>query len=257
MKLRVHCAACALGLLSSAAQTAELTLAVASNFTPAMHEIALRFERETGHKVRTVSGSSGKFHAQIRNGAPFHAFFSADAEKPLRLEQEGLAVPGTRFTYAIGRLALWSPRPSFVDNAGRVLHQGAFGRLAIANPLHAPYGAAALEVLQRLGLADRLRGKLAQGENVAQAYQFVDSGNAELGFVALSQVVESGAIKRGSAWTVPASMHRSIRQDAVLLKPADSETGAAAAARELLDYMRGATARSIVAAHGYETGAGQ
>jgi molybdate transport system substrate-binding protein len=249
MKLRGYCAAFALGLLFSTAQAAELTLAVASNFTPAMQEIALRFERESGHKVRTVSGSSGKFHAQIKNGAPFHAFFSADAEKPLRLEQESLAVPGTRFTYAIGRLALWSPRPGFVDGAGRVLHEGAFGRLAIANPLHAPYGAAALEVLQGLGLADRLRGKLAQGENIAQAYQFVDSGNAELGFVALSQILESGAIERGAAWIVPASMHRPIRQDAVLLQPADSEAGTAA--RELLDFMRGAGGRGIVDAHSY------
>lgn len=244
-----------LALLPGIAGAAEIRIAVASNFMPAMHEIAAEFKKETGHNVRIVGGSSGKFYAQIKSGAPFQAFFSADAAKPRQLEQDGLAVPGTRFTYATGRLALWSPVPGFIDAEGDVLQKGAYGRLAIANPMHAPYGAAALEALQRLGLAGRLRGKLVQGENIAQAYQFVESGNAELGFVALSQLLTRGTLKTGSVWVVPPELHRPIRQDAVLLQTGAAHPEHASAARELLGFMRGATALSIITAHGYQPGA--
>lgn len=243
-------------LLSGTVSAAEIQIAVASNFMATMHEIVAEFKKETGHNVRLVAGSSGKFYAQIKHGAPFLAFFSADETKPRQLERDGLAVPGTRFTYATGRLALWSPQPGFIVAEHKVLQESAFGRLAIANPLHAPYGAAALEVLQRLGLADRLRGKLVQGENIAQAYQFVESGNAGLGFVALSQLMTRGMLKTGSVWIVPAELHRPIRQDAVLLQAGAADSEQATAARELLHFVRSATARSIIAAHGYQTGAG-
>lgn len=251
MKRRGACVLTLLALLSCGARAGEISIAVASNFTATLHAIAAEFEKATGHEIRAASGSSGKFYAQIKNGAPFQVFLSADEAKPLRLEQDGLAVPGTRFTYAIGRLALWSARSGFIDGEGMVLRQGHFDKLAIANPGHAPYGAAALDALQGLGLDSRMRGRLVQAENIAQAYQFVESGNAELGFVALAQIVDAGGIKQGSAWIVPAELHRPIRQDAVLLQAGAHN----AAARELLTFMRGETAQSIIAAHGYQTGA--
>lgn len=232
------------------AQAEQLTVAVASNFAAPMREIAAAFEGETGHRVRLAFGSSGKFYAQIRHGAPFEAFFSADRAKPEALEKAGVAVPGSRFTYAVGGLALWSGDGNLVRGGPGVLERGAFNKLALANPRLAPYGAAAVQVLRKLSLEEATRPRWVQGENIAQAYQFVASGNADLGFVALSQVSEDGRIDSGSAWEVPEDLHDPIRQDAVLLKRgADS-----AAARALLRFMRGERAAAIIESYGYRAG---
>jgi molybdate transport system substrate-binding protein len=227
-----------------------ISIAVASNFAAAMNDIAAAFEHETGNKVEMIFGASGKFYAQIKNGAPFQIFFSADAEKPLQLEQDGLTVPNTRFTYAIGTLALWSANPELVDRKGKILKKNSFSKIAIANPKLAPYGAAAMEVLQHLELAETLKAKLVYGENIAQTFQFVESGNAELGFVALSQITEQEKIKTGSAWIVPAELHSPIRQDAVLLQTGKDSK----AARDLLEFVRGDKARSIISSYGYQAG---
>ena len=226
----------------------EVRAAVAANFAQPMKAIAEAFERASGHKAVLVLGSTGKLYAQIRNGAPFDVLLAADAETPARLEREGAAVAGSRFTYAVGRLVLWSAKEGFVDARGEILKGGAFARLAIAAPKLAPYGAAAVDVLQRLGIEASLRSKFVQGESVAQTYQFVATGNAELGFVALSQVYRDGNLMSGSAWVVPADLHAPIRQDAVVLTRAASNP----VARALADFLKGDTARSVVKAHGYE-----
>lgn len=239
-------------LLSGAALQAQaeaVTVAVASNFTGAMKEIAAAFEKASGHEVKLAFGSSGKFYAQIRNGAPFQVFFSADSAKPQALEKAGLALPGSRFTYAVGSLALWSPRAERVRDGAALLKSGEFGKLALANPKLAPYGVAAVEVLRSLGLEAATRSHWVLGENIAQTFQFVASGNADLGFVALSQIQRGGHIEQGSAWIVPTDLYSPIRQDAVLLKAgADSS-----AARALLHFVRGKQAAAIIAAYGYRT----
>lgn len=225
-----------------------LRVAVASNFKAPMQEIASRFESKSGHRLLLSLGSTGKLYAQIRNGAPFDVLLAADDKVPAMLEQDEQAVPDTRFTYAIGTLVLWSAREGYVDNQGAVLGQQSFKHLALANPKTAPYGAAAQATLRHLGLEDTLHGTLVQGENIAQAHQFVASGNAELGFVALSQVVDSkGVIDNGSAWVVPAEFHPPIRQDAVLLAGARDST----AARDLLAFLKSEDALAIIEAYGY------
>lgn len=229
-------------------QAAEVTVAVAANFARPMQEIAAAFEQDTGHKATLSVGSTGKFYAQVRNGAPFDVLLAADAETPARLEREGLGLAGSRITYAVGRLALWSSEPGRVDDQGRVLRTGSFERLALANPKTAPYGAAAVETLEKLGLLAQLRPRFVQGESIAQAYQFVATGNAELGFVALSQVQSHGRIGQGSAWIVPRELHSPIRQEALLLEAGKDEP----AARALLDYLGGERARGIIRAYGYE-----
>lgn len=231
------------------ARAAEVSVAVAANFTVPMQKIAAAFERDTGHKATLAFGSTGRFYAQVRHGAPFQVLLAADDETPRKLESEGAAVQGTRFTYAVGRLVLWSAQPGAVDAQGDVLRKGGNGKVAIADPRLAPYGAAAMEALQKLGLATQLAPRLVQGESIAQAYQFVATGNAPVGFVALSQVMADGRIDKGSAWVVPAALHAPIRQDAVLLAPGRGN----AAATALLDYLKGPTARAIVRAHGYES----
>ncbi len=234
--------------LAAPALAAEVSVAVASNFAAPMQKIAAAFEKDTGHKAVLAFGSTGKFHAQITNGAPFQVLLAADDETPQRLEREGFAMAGTRFTYAIGRLALWSRLPGRVDDKGDVLRVGGFAHIALANPKIAPYGAAAAEVLNGLGLTATLTPKFVLGENIAQTYQFVASGNAELGFVALSQVYLDGKLAAGSAWVVPATLHAPIRQDAVLLR-AGKDSAAAAA---LLAYLRGDKARALIRASGYD-----
>lgn len=229
------------------ARAGEVGVAVAANFTAPMRRIAQAFERDTGHKASLSFGSTGRFYAQVRAGAPFQVLLAADAATPQKLEREGLGVPGSRFTYATGRLVLWSATPGLVDGAGQVLRDPGSGRIAIADPRLAPYGAAAMETMDNLGLLTALRPRLVQGENIAQAWQFVSTGNAPLGFVALSQVMVDGRIDGGSAWIVPERLHAPIRQDAVLL--ATGKDNAAAAA--LLAYLRGDTARAIIRAHGY------
>jgi molybdate transport system substrate-binding protein len=238
-----------LSLLAAAAvQAAEVSVAVAANFTAPMQKIAAAFERDTGHRAVLAFGSTGRFYAQIRNGAPFHVLLAADDETPARLEKEGAAVAGSRFTYAVGRLALWSAAPGLVDPRGDVLKQSGQAKVAIADPKLAPYGAAALQVMDRLGVTDKLRPRLVQGESIGQAFQFVGTGNAALGFVALSQVMVDGRIEKGSAWVVPATLHDPLKQDAVLLLAGKDNPAAAA----LLAYLRGDAARAIIRGHGYE-----
>lgn len=220
-------------------------MAVAANFAAPMQKIAQRFEADTGHRAVIAVGSTGKFYAQIQHGAPFDMLLAADDETPARLERESGG--RGRFTYAIGRLALWSAKPDGVDPSGDVLRSGRIERLAIADPRLAPYGAAAIETMKNLGVLDALRPSFVQGENIAQAYQFVASGNAALGFVALSQVQRDGQLVQGSAWVVPVALHRPIRQDALLLTRGASNPAATA----LLTYLRGDAARAIIRAHGY------
>lgn len=234
-------------LLAIPAMAAEVNVAVAANFTAPMKQIAAEFEKETGHKAVLSFGASGKFYAQIRNGAPFQLFLSADDEKPSQLEKDGLTVPGTRFTYSVGTLVLWSPKSGFVDAKGEMLRKGQFGKLAIANPKLAPYGAAAIEVLTKQGLLTMLSPKFVQGENISQTFQFISTGNAELGFVALSQVMKEGKIASGSAWIVPGALHSPIRQDAVLLATGKDN----AAARALLLYLKSDKAKKIIRSYGY------
>jgi molybdate transport system substrate-binding protein len=231
--------------VANQAIASEIRVAVASNFTSAMTTIANQFEAEMGYRIRLSFSSTGKHYAQIINGAPFDAFFAADIRRPELLEQEGLAVPGSRFTYAVGKLVLWSPKPGYVDQQGSVLAHSEFRHLAIANPLLAPYGVAAREVLQARGLWDDLEGRLVRGENIGQAFQFVASGNAELGFVAWSQLKRPGRVAEGSVWKVPQSLYSPIEQQAVLLK--DKET-----ARAFILFVRSAAAIRIIRDHGYE-----
>lgn len=233
-----------IGWTASAANAAETTVAVAANFTEPAKEIAAAFARATGHKAQLAFGPSGTFHTQISRGAPFELFLSADAERPARIEQEGLGVAGTRFTYAVGKLVLYSTTPGLVDDAGAVLRTGRFQRIAIADPASAPYGQAALEVMRKLGVEARLKPRLVTGTSIAQAYQFTSTGAAEVGFVALSQIVD---VKGGSRWLVPARLHRPIEQQAILLK-----TGADnPAARAFLKFLRSGTALRIIRRYGY------
>jgi len=235
-------------LASGAAAQAETTLvAVAANFTKPMTEIAEAFEKASSHSAKLSFGSSGKFVAQFENGAPFEVFLSADDKSPLKLEQSGLTVAGSRFTYAIGKLVLWSNSPGYVDQQGQILQKGDFKHLALADPKLAPYGAAAVEVLQKQGLLEKLQPLFVQGENIAQTHQFISTGNAELGFVALSQVIDNGKIGSGSGWIVPENLHSPILQDAVLLK-----TGAEnPAAQALLEFLKSPPALAIIEKYGY------
>ncbi|EGV17144.1 molybdate ABC transporter substrate-binding protein [Thiocapsa marina] len=226
----------------------DIQVAVAANFTAPMKEIAAAFEKETGHVVKAAYGSTGKFYAQIKNGAPFEAFIAADDTTPTKLVDEGAAISGTQFTYAVGSLVLWSSKPEFVDSDGTVLKSGDFNKVAIANPKTAPYGAAAIEVLTGLGLLEQVEPKLVTGENIAQTYQFVSTGNADLGFVALSQVMEKGKITGGSAWMIPGTLHKPIRQDAVVLSPGKDKPAVGA----LMEYLKEDEARAIIKSFGYE-----
>jgi molybdate transport system substrate-binding protein len=235
-----------LGLWLSA-DASEVRVAVASNFTAPMKVLAREFEQATGHKTALSFGATGQFYAQIKNGAPFDVLLSADDTTPARLAQEGLAQAESRFTYAIGRLVLWSRRPDLVDREGTVLRTSRFQRLAIANPKLAPYGAAAMEVLNSMGLAVTLAPKIVEGANIGQAYQFVASENAELGFVALSQVSENGRMREGSGWVVPTSLHAPIQQDAILLAPGRDQASALA----LLRFLRSERAREVITSFGY------
>jgi molybdate transport system substrate-binding protein len=237
-----HLAVALLLALTTPAAADEVRAAVAANFTAPMKEVAAGFERASGHRVSLSFASTGKLYAQVKNGAPFEVLLAADAKTPALLVEEGLA--SRLFTYAIGRLVLWSADSTLVDPAGKVLRTGDFRRLAIANPKTAPYGAAAIEVLEALGLSDTLSSKLVQGDNIAQTFQFVVSRNADLGFIASSQLALE---PDGSSWQVPEELHTPIRQDAVLLhKGQDS-----AAAKALLDYLQGDDARGVIERFGY------
>ncbi|RJX30246.1 MAG: molybdate ABC transporter substrate-binding protein [Oxalobacter sp.] len=235
------------GAFSLSSFAAEVKVAVAANFIAPMKSISASFEKATGHKVVLSSGATGKFYAQIKNGAPFDILLAADAATPEKLEKESAAVAGSHFTYAIGKLVLWSAKPGFVDRKGNVLKAKHFKHIAIASPKLAPYGAAAMETLIKLGLQETLQAKIVQGENIAQTHQFIDSGNAELGFVALSQVYKDGRVQNGSAWIVPDKLYHPIKQDAVLLLPGKDN----AAAVELLKYLRSDASRKIIKSYGY------
>ncbi|HEX6995743.1 MAG TPA: molybdate ABC transporter substrate-binding protein [Gammaproteobacteria bacterium] len=225
----------------------ELRIAVATNFAATMSALIERFEELTGHNVLASSGSTGGHYAQIRNGAPFDAFFAADDERPRLLEEQGLTVPGSRFRYAVGRLALWSPQPGYVDEDGRVLEAGNFRFLAIANPDVAPYGAAARDVLMARGLWETLQSRLVRGQDIGQAYQFVATGNAELGFVAWAQLARQEPEVQGSYWLVPDSLHEPIVQEAVLLEDVP-------AARAFATFVQSPEARDIIRSYGYGYG---
>lgn len=234
--------------LVGSVQAADVTVAVAASFTRPMQQIAQQFERDTGFRVTLAFASTGRLYAQIKNGAPFDVLLSADERSPSRLSEAGDAVAGTQFTYAIGRLVLWSRDPNFVDAEGQILKTGSFSRLAIADPRLAPYGAAALEVMTRMGVWDALQPRIVYGENIAQAHQFIASQNAQLGFLAMAQVFADGRLTEGSAWVVPNTLHAPIRQDAVLLRRAQANPAAIA----LMAYLKSDKALTIIRSFGYE-----
>jgi molybdate transport system substrate-binding protein len=235
-------------LSSGAAFADEIQVAVAANFTAPIKAIAADFEKDTGHKLVTSFGATGQFYTQIKNGAPFEVFLAADDTTPAKLESENEIVNGSRFTYAVGTLALWSAKDGYVDDKGEVLKSGKFEHLSIANPKAAPYGLAATQTLDKLGLTDATHSKIVEGQSIAQAYQFVQTGNAELGFVALSQVFKDGKLTGGSAWIVPANLHEPIKQDAVILNKGKDN----AAAKALMDYLKGPKAAAIIKSFGYQ-----
>ncbi len=245
---RLPCAFLASGLLAAfAAQADTVSVAVAANFAAPLQKIAAEFERDTGHKLVVSSGATGSFYAQIKNGAPYEVLLAADSDTPDRLVTDGVAVAASQFTYAVGKLVLWSAQPAVVDGAGEVLKNGSFAHIALANAKLAPYGAAAVQTLKALGAYAALQPKFVTGENIAQTYQFVRSGNAALGFVALSQVLKDGRIE-GSAWLVPTQLYQPIRQDAVLLEKGRGKPAADA----FMTYLRGAKAARVIGGYGYE-----
>lgn len=235
---------CALNVAPAAAATVQI--AVASNFMEPAKEIAATFTAQTGHRTNLSFGPSGQIYVQLTHGAPFEIFLSADKERPQQTEKDGFSVNGTRFTYAVGRLVLYSTRPGYVDANGKVLTRGDFEHLAIADPAIAPYGLAAVQSLRKLGLYDRLKPKTVQGSSIAQTFQFVQTGAAEIGFVALSQVINR---PDGSRWIVPATLHSPIDQQAVLLKTGANNP----AAKAFMTFLKSQTARAIIRRYGYET----
>ncbi|MGE8418271.1 Molybdate-binding periplasmic protein precursor [compost metagenome] len=245
---RFALAALATFMTFTSAWADEVQVAVAANFTAPIQAIAKDFEKDTGHTLVAAYGATGQFYAQIKNGAPFEVFLAADDSTPAKLENEGASVKGSRFTYATGTLALWSATPGYVDDKGEVLKKNSFKHLAIANPKAAPYGLAATQVLDKLQLTDAIKGKIVEGQSITQAFQFVSTGNAELGFVALSQIYKDGKVTEGSAWIVPANLHEPIKQDAVILnKGKDS-----AAAKALVEYLKGPKAAAVIKSYGYQ-----
>jgi len=225
----------------------EVSVAVAANFTAPMKTIAADFEKDTGHKVVASYGATGKFYAQIKNGAPFEVLLSADDETPAKLIKENAAVAGSAFTFAVGKLVLWSPKQAIVDGSGQVLKNCGFDHIALANPKTAPYGAAAVATMKALGVLGGLEPKFVVGENITQTYQFVSTGNALLGFVALSQVLVDGKIA-GSSWVVPANLYTPILQDAVILDKGKGKP----AAEAFMKYLKTDKARAVIKSYGYE-----
>lgn len=232
----------------SALHAAETQVAVAANFAEPVKAIAAVLEKTTGHTLRITVGSTGRLYAQIKNGAPFDVLLSADTKAPAQLEADGLAQPGTRFTYATGKLVLWSADAARVDGQGAVLKTEGFRKLAMANPKTAPYGAASIEVIDKLGLSAALTPKLVQGESIGQAYNFAFTGNAEIAFVAMSQVLEGGRLKSGSMWVVPQTLYAPIRQDAVLLKTGANNE----AAKALMKLLQSPNIKALIRSYGYD-----
>ncbi len=239
----------ALGSVASLVHAEVVQVAVAANFTEPAKALATVFEKTTGHQAKLSFGATGAFYSQIKNGAPFDVLLAADDERPKRLEAEGDAVPGSRFTYAVGQLVLWSAKPGFVDGKGQVLKNGQFNKLSIANPKNAPYGAAAVQAMEKMGLAASLQPKLVTGESIGQAYNFIATGNAELGFVAMSQVLQGGELKSGSMWVVPAALHEPIVQDAIILKRAAGNP----AAQAWMALLRSPETQAFIRGFGYST----
>lgn len=235
-------------LIMSAAYADEVQVAVAANFTAPIQAIAKDFEKDTGHKLVAAYGATGQFYTQIKNGAPFEVLLAADDSTPAKLEKEGDTVPGSRFTYAVGTLALWSAKEGYVDADGKVLKDNHYQHLSIADPKAAPYGLAATQVLEKLKLTEATKDKIVTGQNITQAYQFVSTGNAELGFVALSQIYKDGKVTSGSAWIVPATLHGPIKQDAVILNKGKDNP----AAKALVAYLKGPKAAAVIKSFGYE-----
>lgn len=250
MPLRLHrlLALTAALAFTTLARADVVQVAVAANFTAPARALAEVFARTTGHEAKLSFGATGAFYTQIKNGAPFDVLLAADDERPARLEKEGDTVPGSRFTYATGQLVLWSAKPGLVDDEGAVLKHGQFGKIAIANPKNAPYGAAAVEAMNKLGLAAALQPKLVTGESIGQTYNFIATGNAELGFVALAQVLEGGKLKSGSMWVVPAQYHAPIIQDAVILNRAASNP----AAKAWMELLKTPQSKALIRSYGYE-----
>ncbi|MBC7183041.1 MAG: molybdate ABC transporter substrate-binding protein [Marinobacter sp.] len=240
-------------LLSGAAMkgalAGEVSIAVAANFTDTTRELVEKFEAESGHTASASFGSTGKLYAQIRNGAPFDVFMAADEHRPTLIEQQRAGVPGSRFTYARGKLVLWSPTQDAFDNAETYLAEQPFARLAIANPKTAPYGLAARQVLEHLGHWESLQGKLVRGDSIAQAFQFVATRNAQAGFLALSQV-KSWPDQEGSLWQVPQDYYQPIDQQVILLSRGTSNEAALA----WIDFLRSDTAIAIIRDYGYDSG---
>ena len=233
-------------MIGGQAAADEVSIAVAANFTDATREIVPLFAKATGHKAKVSYGSTGKLYSQIENGAPFEVFLAADTKRPQKAEQQGLAVAGSLFVYAKGTLVLWSAKPGLVDDGARFLKDAAFAHLAMANPKTAPYGLAAQQVMEHLGLWSPLQSKLVRGDSIAQTFQFVVSGNAQSGFVAYSQVKawKGGA---GSTWMIPGDYYSPIEQAAVLLKKGESKP----AAKAFLDFLKSPAAREVIERYGY------
>ncbi|MBF24518.1 molybdate ABC transporter substrate-binding protein [Neopusillimonas maritima] len=229
------------------AHAATANIAVAANFAAPVKEIAQTFESESGHQLTISVGSTGKLFSQIQNGAPFDVFLAADTETPGKAEEAGLSVPETRFTYAIGKLVLWSPDGGLVEDEASVLETDRFERIAMANPKVAPYGLATEQVIKKLDLVDTLSGKWVFGQSIGQTYQFIASGNVPLGFVALSQVFSRGKIQSGSAWIVPENIYTPLAQDAQLLKHGHNN----AAATAFIAFLKSPTALAIIESFGY------
>jgi molybdate transport system substrate-binding protein len=233
-------------LAEANAFAAQTNVAVAANFTDAAKEIAAVFHQKTGHEAVLSFGSSGQFYSQIMQDAPFQIFLSADNERPKKLVDDGLGVAESRFTYAVGKLVLWSKTPDLVKGE-ETLKTASFAKLSICNPVAAPYGAAAVEAMKSLKVYDTLQPKFVEGANITQAFQFVQTGNAELGFVALSQLTGNDS---GSRWLVPQRLYTPILQEAVLLKKGASNEAATA----FITFLKGPEARAIIEKYGYEVG---
>jgi molybdate transport system substrate-binding protein len=234
-------------LLPAVAWSAQAQVAVAANFVEPIKAIAAVLEKTTGHTLKITAGSTGNLYAQIRNGAPFDVFLAADTNAPLKLESEGLTQPGSRFTYATGKLVLWSANATRVDPQGEILKSPSLGKVAYANPRTAPYGAAAVQTMEKLGVTAALAPRLVQGESIGQTFNFVYTGNADVGFLAMSQVLEGGRLKRGSMWVIPQALYSPIAQAAVILKRAEGNE----AAQALVRLMQSPNARSLIQSYGY------
>ena len=247
LNLLVGIGALLFGAIVQPAAAGEVNAAVAANFTAPVEQIVALFQKESGHTVKLSFGSSGKFTSQIKEGAPFDVFLAADEKTPKILEQEGLAVANSRFIYALGKLVLWSAKPGYVDDKGAVLKVGSFNKLAYADPKLAPYGLAAKETLEGLGLWSNVQSKLVTGESIGQTYQFAATGNAELAFIALSQITKDGKVTEGSWWLVPANLYNTIRQSAVLLSAAKDPV----AAKAFFDFLKSEKAVAVIRSFGY------